>query len=151
MGCPPQLLLGLQPRAGGLLAGGSPACPRVPVRSPARLLLFWVVVPTALPYTWHVEAIKTELRSRQSPRAVSCQAPRPGRHPCSPESVCVVTFQGWISTSADKKQERFCAKMKQICSCCRQRLRLPPPVWKLPWAVGMSTLPPRPRTGDLGA
>lgn len=129
-------------RAGVWLA----VCPlaRVPERKePARLLLFWVVVPTALPYIWHVEAITAE----------SCGAARlparGGAHALW--SVCAVTFQGWISTSADRKQKRFCAERKRTCSCYRQRLRLPPPVRKLPRAVGVSALPSRPCMRGLWA
>ena len=80
--------------AGRRRAGGLPACPGAPLRSPGHRLLFWAVVSAAVPYIWLVEAIKAELRSSQSPRAESCQAPRPARRPRSPESVCVVTFQG---------------------------------------------------------
>lgn len=63
-------------------------CPlaRVPERKePARLLLFWVVVPTALPYIWHVEAITAE----------SCGAARlpPGAAPTLSGASALLLFK----------------------------------------------------------
>lgn len=105
VGCPPWLLLGLQPRAGRRLAGGLPACPS-PCEEGAR-----PGPPVVLGCCLHSAPVHMARGSNWSSRELQRPGPRPGGAHAL-RSVCTVTFQGWISASADRKQKRFCAERK---------------------------------------
>lgn len=116
----------------------------------SHLLLFGVVVSTAHPCIWHVEAIKAELQSGLSPRAAICQAPCPGRRPLSRVSLCCCFLRSVFNISRQETEALLC---KDEAEDSQLLLAEPTPAISrlgtaadrgLPCRVGVSLLPPEP-------
>lgn len=94
MGCPPRLLLGLQPWAGRRLAGGLPACPP----------------PVVLGCCPHSAPVHMARGSNYSRELRSGQAPRPGRRPRSLERLRCYFSRLDFNVSRQKTEALLCGE-----------------------------------------